>query len=100
MSTKTHCLSTDEMHVFLDGELPEAEDSSVIEHLDGCPKCRAALEESAGGQQWLGRVMEFLADADSEFATEKSGEETELASEPFLIADRLTFLAPSEDPRM
>ena len=46
------CLSPGELHVFLDGELSQAEDSTVIEHLDHCPKCRAALEESAGGAPW------------------------------------------------
>jgi eukaryotic-like serine/threonine-protein kinase len=100
MPANPQCLSVDEMHVFLDGELSQAEDSSVIEHLDGCPKCRAALEESAGGPQWLGHVKEFLADVDPACPAEEPGEEQEIAPEPFLIADRLTFLAPSEDPRM
>lgn len=92
MPTKTHCLSLDEMHVFLDGELSQAEDSTVIEHLDGCPKCRAALEQSAGGPQWLGHVKEFLSDVDSACPIEEASDQPELASEPFLIADRLTFL--------
>src|SRR6185436_12069392 len=100
MPTKTHCLSLDEMHVFLDGELSQAEDSTVIEHLDGCPKCRAALEQSAGGPQWLGHVKECLSDVDSACLFEELDDPSELASEPFLIADRLTFLVPSEDPRM
>lgn len=100
MSTKPHCLSPDEMHVFLDGELSQAEDSTIVEHLDGCPKCRAALEESAGGPQWLGHVKEFLSDVDPACPADESGQEPECPSEPFLIADRLTFLAPSEDPRM
>jgi serine/threonine protein kinase len=95
-----HCLSPEEMCVFLDGQLSGAEDSTVIDHLDRCPKCRAALEESAGGPQWLGHVKEFLTNVDFAGPIEESGQNPELGSEPFLIADRLNFLAPSDDPRM
>lgn len=100
MPHNPHCLTPDEMYVFLDGQLSQTEDSTVIDHLDRCPRCRAALEDSAGGTQWLGHAKEFLADVNLDGPAEESSREPEFASEPFLIADRLTFLAPSEDPRM
>jgi serine/threonine protein kinase len=94
------CLSPDEMYVFLDGQLSQAEDSTVIDHLDHCAQCRAALEESAGGPQWLDHVKEFLANVRGADPVEELTQEPELASERLLVADRLTFLAPSDDPRM
>ena len=69
------CLSPDRMHVFLDGQLSQSEDSTVIDHLDRCPKCRAALEESAGGQQWLGHAKEFLTDVTFDGPVEESSRE-------------------------
>ena len=100
MSNQPGCLSSDAMYVFLDGELSQAEDSTVIEHLDHCPKCRAALEMCAGGQQWLGHVKENLTSGDVSVHAGEVDQEPALANEPFLIADRLSFLAPSDDPRM
>ena len=100
MLQKSHCLSPDEMHVFLDGQLSQAEDSTLIGHLDRCPRCREALERNAGGPQWLGHVKEFLGDANFIGPVDQPGQEPELAPEPLLIADRLSFLAPSDDPRM
>lgn len=100
MKHDSPCLSPDELHVFLDGQLSQAEDSTVIEHLDRCPHCRAALEENAGGPRWLGQVKEFLSSVDFADPQPEAVAEATPATEPFLIADRLTFLAPSDDPRM
>lgn len=100
MRHEPHCLSADDMRLFLDGQSSPVEDSAVVEHLDDCAKCRAALEENAGGSQWIEHVHDLLSDADGDDSVDRSGESSVAAAEPFLIANRLTFLAPSDDPRM
>jgi serine/threonine-protein kinase len=45
-------------------------------------------------------VKEFLANVKVGDSVEELSPEPELTPEPFLVADRLSFLAPSDDPRM
>lgn len=39
------CLGTDQIYLYLEGELNKGETAVINEHLAACPKCRRALEE-------------------------------------------------------
>lgn len=100
MKTSQHCLSLGDIQVFLDGTTSQVDDREVIRHLDHCSACRAALEKSAGGSQWLGHVQDLLSDADCGETVETRSEDSAAPIDAFLVANRLTFLAPTDDPRM
>ena len=100
MNTSQHCLSSDDIRVFLDGASSQLEDTVVVRHLDHCPACRAALEENAGGSLWLEHVQNLLSDADCIGTSEARSENSVATIDAYLVANRLTFLAPTDDPRM
>lgn len=100
MTQSQHCLSSDDIRVFLDGQSSSVVESIVVAHLDLCAECRAALEENAGGSEWLGHVHELLSDAECDPADDDCTETAHAAVDSFLVANRLTFLAPTDDPRM
>jgi anti-sigma factor RsiW len=91
------CLTARQLRQLLRGELPEAEQPPLLEHLEKCPRCQEALEHQAADREgWtslrrdlqpaappspaLARVMESLKRGDTS---------------PALPADDLADLAPS-----
>lgn len=100
MTTSQHCLSSDSIRLFLEGHSTQIEDAVYIDHLDQCPACRTALEENAGGARWLGQVHELLANIECDDVKGDQNEISHTTVDSFLLANRLTFLSPSDDPRM
>lgn len=100
MTKPSHCLSSNDMRVFLSGHSTQVQDSATVSHLDCCSACRNALEEIAGGAKWRGYVQELLSSAGCEAASEDRITGTYPLDDTFLVANRLTFLAPTDDPRM
>jgi serine/threonine protein kinase len=95
------CPSVADLRRLVSAENSAQEEKTLLQHLDVCPACRSALEEAAGGTEWLdcvgthlrGRELEPQADA-----PDSSPDGSSVALLP--LADRLGFLAPSDDPRM
>ena len=57
MPEKQHtCFEPSHLSRFLHEELSELEETTVIEHLDGCPDCQATLERVAASGD---RVVSF-----------------------------------------
>ncbi len=100
MNNTQHCLSSDDIRTFLEGQSTQDEDSAMVAHLDRCQTCRTALEEDAGGAKWLGQVHDLLSDAEFDATTDEQIENIRTPADLFLVANRLTFLAPTDDPRM
>ena len=53
MEQTSPCPSDDRLADLLAGRLSSTAESELAAHLDGCPRCRKRLEESAGGTAWL-----------------------------------------------
>ncbi len=107
MEISERCLTKQRVQNFLEGQLSLQEETQTIAHLDDCLSCREALEDSVGGSPWIAKLKDLLSGgengstADTSPVVNTPGEcDAELESQRALVADRLSFLAPSDDPRM
>ncbi len=103
MSQSTHCIPAAELSRFLERELAEKEEASIVTHLDHCTACQQQLENLAGGaDEWrqisssLVGLPSIVTDSMSPFA-EPAEATSDLSCS---AADILDYLAPTDDPQM
>jgi serine/threonine protein kinase len=93
----------------LEGELTPGEESSVIQHLDGCPRCQAWLEQDAGDDAAWSTARQYLATSTelSRWPVTRSDARTVTQLQHARAAEDgverhppvdISFLAPSDDP--
>ena len=89
------CYDAAHLAEFLQERLSEGEESSVVQHLDACPECRAKLERvTANGADWA-VVREHVHEAeDPTWALPRS------PSDEHFLASVKECLAPTDDPSM
>src|SRR5262245_34815752 len=73
MKSSHHCLSPEQVNLFLDGQLTEDVDREIIHHLDHCSHCRQALDDTAGSGEFAGSIKQFLSDDAISLAGANSG---------------------------
>ena len=86
---------------FLRHELSEADESALIQHLDGCPTCSARLESETAEKNWWQAASEFLPD--SLFELEPLSDQSappDAPSRGLMVQQVLDHLAPTDDPQM
>src|SRR5262245_22940401 len=101
MKTQVSCDRV-RLHRYLTGELAEAEEAQLVEHLDECGPCREQLEASAGEPSWWHEARTLLSDdaldetRDPELAAATAdGSE---AGDALLSKTVQAMLAPTDDP--
>jgi serine/threonine-protein kinase len=80
---KTTC-RPDRVHKFLENTLTPAESSDFELHLTHCDSCQNVLANEAADDQWWKEARESLTDSEA----------------PIDLAETLSFLNPSDNPRM
>ena len=107
---RTSCKSCPGEEVLRDligGELPEAEQQEVVEHLDGCSGCQQTLEHVATGEDSWSHVVHHIDRAqppsDSAFWNAQRQVENAMAETYVPLArdprdTQLDFLQPASDP--
>lgn len=86
---------------FLRHELSEADESALIQHLDGCPTCSARLESETAEENWWRAASEFLPDGP--FELEPLSDQSappDAPSRGLMVQQVLDHLAPTDDPQM
>ncbi len=101
------CPGEDVLRDLIGGELPEAEQQEVVEHLDGCSGCQQVIEKVATGADSWTHVVEHIDRAqppsDSAFWNAQRQVENAMA-ETYVPLTRdtretaLDFLQPANDP--
>lgn len=103
MSQDKHCMPTDVVLRFLEHDLPEREEASIVAHLDHCATCQQQLEKLAGeADEWKqisDSLIRLSSRADGSINTEERRPEsaTDVVDS---AADILSYLAPTDDPQM
>lgn len=105
----------DVMVSFLQGDLPADTELAFVEHLDGCPSCRQALDDSAGGAGWRQEVQGSLSSDEIDALAGSVGltryeprpdgypslpRESHRALAEQALAALQSCLAPTDDPQM
>ena len=80
---KTAC-PQDRIHKFLENQMTSAEARDFELHLTHCDSCQSVLAHAAAEDQWWDEARESLSESDA----------------PVDLAETLSFLNPSENPRM
>lgn len=78
------CPADQELEQFLDGELPEAQQSSCSDHIDRCSRCQEALDRLTGGAQ----------SSNATFAAEFGRLSSQLRQTPLMEIDHETSQTP------
>ena len=66
MPTTSSCPDQARLASLRDGDLPESEHSTLIRHLDECPRCQAAMAELGGGASWPDMAEKLRQDTGAE----------------------------------
>lgn len=86
---------------FLRHELSEADESALVQHLDGCPTCSARLESETAEKNWWQAAGEFLPDGPFELEPlSDQSVPTDAPSRGLMVQQVLDHLAPTDDPQM
>lgn len=90
---------------FLHGQMSVAEEQSFAAHLEGCAKCRAALEESAGDVHAWAEAAQMLSPCPSaDAAADDAAAEDDTLASPQRPSQQvqavLDSLTPTDDPQM
>lgn len=64
MVVQAACPDPDVIRDFLNGNLPETEQSELSSHFDLCPTCQKQFDAEASGPQFLGDVARLCSDTD------------------------------------
>ncbi len=102
-----HCRS-DNGARFLAGELSLSEESTFVDHLETCARCRQSLEAVSGDEHDWQLARDLLSHSSGRAAPQaasvEQSAEAALAEIPWLVETvnlgALSFLAPSDDPAM
>ncbi len=100
MNAQSKNCDADRIARFLRHELPEAELSEFVQHLDGCTTCSQTLESEVVGKNWWDLAGEFLAD--SPYDLEPLSDHTpqpDAPSKNLMVQQVLDHLAPTDDPQ-
>lgn len=85
------------------GQLNEAEESALAEHLSSCESCRDALRDASADQDVWDKAGRYLRDENDELcplSSSHEGDSGELTSRNTIIDLVLDSLAPTDDPEM
>lgn len=100
------CPDAEKWRAFLDGDLPDDEQSALTEHLESCDECPKLLESLAAGKEtWQGTAEQLAAGdkasdpADSDRLRDVMNQlkNADLDAPRTVSPDSLTFLEPSEN---
>lgn len=100
-----HCPPPDDLLALLEGSLDEPVEHSVSLHLETCPTCRRALEETAADRSWWDEVETFLAPWPMARASDKRAAcftETQAGQGQAghdIAAEIRQWLGPTDDPQ-
>lgn len=106
-SVGAKCPSDEVLLELLEGRLPEPDQASQVEHLDGCGECRLRLEELAGGTEFSAKAVRNIRETADDEQTDwrhwlaltptRSGLNDDTPT-PADDEPSLDFLAPCEKP--
>jgi len=107
MLTRNSCPDRDRLAQLLDASLPADQHADLVQHVDACEDCQAALDAmTAAGASWIreyapaGQPAETaLQRAIERLAAEPAPAQTRVESPPMTEELSLNFLAPSGNPQ-
>ncbi|MCY2966451.1 MAG: protein kinase, partial [Planctomycetota bacterium] len=101
--TESQHRKPDELRDFVEGRVPEAAESAIVEHLNDCAECQRTITLLAGGEAWAIETREVLRNQE-EFDNDPYlvhgndvTEESDVTEIPRVM---LQCLAPTDDPAM
>ena len=103
----TTCPTTEQLKDLINGSLPESDQLTTQEHVDGCSACQQTLESLvAGSESWdsaLGHLRDEPAQAQEPVLSDaiqrmKSEEFVDSAYQNWMSNNSLDFLTPSDQP--
>lgn len=98
---RSTCVAPSHLAQFLQEKLDETEESSIIAHLDDCPKCQAALEQvTAEGTLWMDLKQHFGESTQPGIGGNLHSFGKSQSDRSQIVDSVMDFLGPTDDPEM
>ena len=100
MFARTSDCDRERLKLLLDGQLPEAAQTVVAQHLETCADCRQQMETLAANENWWADTRDALSGVDGRTGSSFFDAIDSLPVEAGASSVPLDFLAPSDNPAM
>lgn len=98
-ASKSRC-NRDQIDRLLHGDLPEATQTAVAEHIETCADCRMHMETLAGSDLWWSETRDAFEGLDPNKGLSSVNADLDEADDRHVASVPLDFLAPSDNPAM
>ena len=100
MFAQTSNCDRERLRQLLDGELAEAVQSNVVQHIETCVACQLTMESFAADVNWWAETRDALSGVSYDQNSYLSEEDTSPSEDAFVSTIPLDFLSPSDNPAM